>query len=77
MDFSVGEHFEGFIRQQVNTGIYSSADEVICSGLRLLEAGEQYLRDQIQEGINCATTIPAEESFGRLIAKYSSAHDAL
>lgn len=33
----LGEHFDDFVKSELETGRYSSASEVIRSGLRLLE----------------------------------------
>ncbi|MBE0440173.1 MAG: type II toxin-antitoxin system ParD family antitoxin [Gammaproteobacteria bacterium] len=50
---TLGEHFDGFITNQIQSGRYSSASEVIRSALRLLESQEtklQTLRQLLVEG---------------------------
>jgi antitoxin ParD1/3/4 len=41
--FSVGDHFADFIDQQLATGRYGSASDVVRAGLRLLEDRETRL----------------------------------
>jgi antitoxin ParD1/3/4 len=51
--FSLGEHFSGFIEQQVAAGRYGSASDVVRAALRLLEDNEarlSALRAAIVEG---------------------------
>lgn len=50
---SLGNHFEGFIHEQIVDGRYGSASEVIRASLRLLEEHEQkikVLRQALIEG---------------------------
>jgi antitoxin ParD1/3/4 len=50
---SLGDHFENFIQEEISTGRYSSASEVVRTALRLLETEEkkiQALRAAIEEG---------------------------
>ena len=55
---SLGDHFDGFIANQIKSGRYGSASEVVRAGLRMLENEEQKLetlRALIQEGIASGT----------------------
>ncbi len=43
ISITLGDHFDGFIASQIQTGRYGSASEVIRSALRLLETQETKL----------------------------------
>ena len=50
---SLGKQFDGFIAQQIDSGRYGSASEVVRAGLRLLEKSEiklDALRRMLKEG---------------------------
>ena len=56
---TLGEHFEGFIAQQIQEGRYASASEVVRAGLRLLEDNERKiagLRMLLEEGERSSTS---------------------
>jgi antitoxin ParD1/3/4 len=77
--YAIGEHFEQFIKQQVEGGRYASASEVVRDALRLLEQEEQRrlaalrtLREEIRKGLASGRGKSAEEVLGRLERKYAS-----
>jgi antitoxin ParD1/3/4 len=50
---SLSDHFTSFIDEQIQSGKYASASDVVRAGLRLLERDEKYAKFQelISEGI--------------------------
>ncbi|MFC5342923.1 type II toxin-antitoxin system ParD family antitoxin (plasmid) [Brevundimonas staleyi] len=70
--FTLGAHFEGFIKQQVTSGRYASASEVVRDSLRLLEeqgalrqARLDALRAEIEHGASSGPGVPAEQAFAK------------
>ena len=69
---TLGEHFDGFISNQVATGRYGSTSEVIRAALRLLESKEtklNTLRNLIIEGENSGI---AEYDYDTFISELDS-----
>lgn len=63
---TLGEHFDGFIAQQIKDGRYASASEVVRAALRLLEDNERKvaaLRKLIDEGEASGTANYSYDSF--------------
>lgn len=66
---TLGEHFDQFINQQLSSGRYGSASEVIRAGLRALEDQEikiMNLRNMLVEGENSGI---ADYSYDSLISE--------
>lgn len=76
---ALGSHFEGFIREQVQTGRFNNVSEVVRAGLRLLEESEQRrqlelsaLHAEIAAGRASGEPKSANAVFDRLEAKYAA-----
>jgi len=66
---SLGEHFDSFISEQIKSGRYGSASEVMRAGLRMLEDNESKLstlRRMLLEGEQSGI---ADYSYERFIAE--------
>lgn len=73
---ALSPHFEGFIRQQVDSGRFNNVSEVVRAGLRLLEEREaeqasklQALREAIAVGLASGPALSEEEVFDDLEAR--------
>ncbi|MCJ8052705.1 type II toxin-antitoxin system ParD family antitoxin [Shinella curvata] len=65
--YTLGSHYESFVRDLLASGRYASASEVLRDGLRLLEDREKQreakvaaLRDAIQEGLKSGPAAPLD-----------------
>jgi antitoxin ParD1/3/4 len=74
---ALSSHFETFVREQVESGRYNNASEVVRAGLRLLEDEQnrlqlqnQAMRAAIEAGVNSGASISADDVFDRLETKY-------
>jgi antitoxin ParD1/3/4 len=79
---ALGNHFETFIRDQVQNGRFNNVSEVVRAGLRLLEEREdrrqlelEALRAEIAAGRASGPNKPADVVFDRLEAKYAAKAD--
>ena len=84
--YTLGDHYEKFVRELVESGRYNSASEVLRDGLRLLEDAEvlrnvrtEELKKLIQEGLDSGESEPWDveeikaEGRRRLAAKKNAA----
>jgi antitoxin ParD1/3/4 len=75
--YVIGDHFEGFIKQQIQQGRYASASEVIRDGLRALEDQQKFrdmklewLRSEVQKGMDSGVGRSIEEVADELKTRY-------
>lgn len=74
---ALSPHFEAFIHEQVKSGRYNNASEVVRAGLRILEdqqararLQQEELRAAIAAGLASGPGRSADVVFDRLDAKY-------
>lgn len=79
--FALNEHYETFIKKQLESGRYNNASEVVRAGLRLLEdmeeARERWLDQEIPDRYaelmkGPSTAVPFETAFARFEAKHKT-----
>jgi antitoxin ParD1/3/4 len=75
--YALGQHFERFVREQIESGRYQSASEVVRDGLRLLEERAAWqqakldaLRAEIQKGIDSGPGRPLDDVVAELKGRY-------
>jgi antitoxin ParD1/3/4 len=76
---ALSDHYEKFIKQQLQSGRYNNASEVVRAGLRMLEdfeaSRERWLRQEIPSRLaemraDPSKGIPAEQVFDELEARH-------
>ena len=81
MNVSLKAEWESFIQEQVASGEYDTASEVVRAGLRALkerdEAVERWLSEEVAARYdamkaNPASAIPAETAFARIRARHAA-----
>ena len=74
--YSLSPHLEHFVREQVESGRYNNASEVVRAGLRLLEDQQKQtelqleaLREAVRAGVSSGSGASADEVLDRIEAR--------
>jgi antitoxin ParD1/3/4 len=78
--YIIGDHFEAFIKEQIEQGRYASASEVVRDGLHALEDREKLraakleaLCAEIRRGADSGPGIPAKKAFADVRKRIAAA----
>lgn len=77
----LGKNLESYVQELVSGGRYGSKSEVLREGIRLIqerETQQEALKVLIMKGmddVETGRTVPAEDVFSRLKAKYKAMED--
>lgn len=74
--YSLSPHLEHFVREQVESGRYNNASEVVRAGLRLLEDQQKQtelqleaLREAVRAGVSSGSGASGDEVLDRIEAR--------
>lgn len=75
--YALGDHFEEFMSDLIESGRYNSKSEILRDGLRIIEDREKSralkfdaLKAAIEEGLNSGEAVPAASAFSELKSRY-------
>ncbi|MGV2112161.1 type II toxin-antitoxin system ParD family antitoxin [Agrobacterium salinitolerans] len=79
--FALNEHYEKFIKKQLESGRYNNASEVVRAGLRMLEdheeAREKWLNEEIPNRFEELQRDPSKGvPFETALARFEAKHKA-
>ncbi len=81
--YALGAHFESLMDDLIRSGRYNSKSEILRDGLRVIEERESRreaeldaLKKVLAEGMNSGPSIPAEQVFDELKARYQAMIDS-
>lgn len=81
--YALGAHFESLMDDLIRSGRYNSKSEILRDGLRVIEERESRreaeldaFKKALKEGMNSGASIPAEQVFDELKARYQAMIDS-